>query len=159
MCLPSQHWTKALVWFNDVDVSGFHNCAFVVPWQSLSDWRLLLSAFVLCVATRISELELEQRTNNKFLVKLGKRGNEIREKLVQVHGDNALKKTAVYMWVKGFYGGREIFTDEEYQDDQQQEELKKILQKFVKLCVKIVGWLSGAYQNKRTSTGKQLGKS
>jgi hypothetical protein len=30
------------------------------------------------------------------------------------------------------------------QDGQQLAELKKTLQKFVKLCVKIVGWLSGA---------------
>jgi cytochrome c-type biogenesis protein CcmH/NrfF len=44
----------------------------------------------------MSELELEQRTNIKFLVKLGKSGNEIREMLVQGYGDNAMKKTAVY---------------------------------------------------------------
>ena len=35
----------------------------------------------------MSELELEQRTNIKFLVKLGKSGNEIREILVQIYGD------------------------------------------------------------------------
>ena len=44
----------------------------------------------------MSELELEQQTNVKFLVKLGKSGNETREMLVQVYGDNAVKKTAVY---------------------------------------------------------------
>jgi len=44
----------------------------------------------------MSELELEQRTNIKFLVKLGKSGNEIREMLVQLYWDNAMKKTAVY---------------------------------------------------------------
>jgi len=44
----------------------------------------------------MSELELEQRTNIKFLVKLGKSGNEIRQILVQVYRDNAMKKTAVY---------------------------------------------------------------
>jgi len=32
-----------------------------------------------CAAARMSELELEQRTNIKFLVKFGKSGNEIRE--------------------------------------------------------------------------------
>ena len=42
--------------------------------------------------------------NVKFLVKLGKSGNEIREMLVQVYGDNATKKTAVYKWVKRFSG-------------------------------------------------------
>jgi len=31
-----------------------------------------------CATVRMSELELEQRTNIKFLVKLGKSGNEIR---------------------------------------------------------------------------------
>ena len=44
----------------------------------------------------MSELVLEQRTNIKFLVKLGKSGNEIRELLVQIYGDNAMKNTAVY---------------------------------------------------------------
>jgi len=33
------------------------------------------------------------------------------------------------------------------QDSQQQAELKKKLQKFFKLCVKIVGGLSGAWQS------------
>jgi len=47
---------------------------------------------VWCAAARMSELELEQRTNIKFLVKLGKSGNEIREMLLQVYGDNAMKK-------------------------------------------------------------------
>jgi len=75
--------------------------------------------------------------NIKFLVKLGKSGNEIREMLVQVYGDNAMKKTAVYKWVKRFSEGRESVTDEE--DGQQQAELKKTLQKFIKLCVKITG--------------------
>ena len=36
-------------------------------------------------ATRMSELELEQRTNIKCPVKLGKSGNEIREMLEQVY--------------------------------------------------------------------------
>jgi len=39
-----------------------------------------------CAAARMSELQLEQRTNIKFLVKLGKNGNEIREMLVQFTG-------------------------------------------------------------------------
>jgi len=51
--------------------------------------------------------------NIKFLVKLGKSDNEIREMLVQVYGDNATKKTAVYKWVKRFSEGRESVTHEE----------------------------------------------
>jgi len=33
--------------------------------------------------------------------------------LVQVYGDNAMKKTAVYKWVKRLSEGRESVTDEE----------------------------------------------
>ena len=58
------------------------------------------------------ELELEQQTNIKFLVKLGKSGNKIREMLVQVSRDNAMKKTAVYKWVKRFSERRESVTDD-----------------------------------------------
>jgi len=36
-----------------------------------------------CAAARMSELQLEQRTNIKFLVNFRKSGNEIREILVQ----------------------------------------------------------------------------
>jgi len=61
----------------------------------------------------MSELELEHRMNIKFVVKLGKSGNKIREMLVQVYGDNVMKKTAVYKWVKRFSEGRESVTDEE----------------------------------------------
>ena len=32
---------------------------------------------------------------------------------MQVYGDNAMKKTAVYKWVKRFSDGRESVTDEE----------------------------------------------
>jgi len=34
--LPWQHWTKALVWFDDVDISAFHSCVVVDLWQALS---------------------------------------------------------------------------------------------------------------------------
>ena len=87
----------------------------------------------------MSELELEQRTNIKVLVKLGKSGNEIREMLVQVYGDNAMKKTAVCKWVKSFFREEKVSLTKRDQDGRQQAELKKTLQKVVKLCMKIVG--------------------
>ena len=49
---------------------------------------------------------------SELLVKLGKSGNETKKKLVQVYGDNAMKKTAVYRWVKRFSEGRQSVTDE-----------------------------------------------
>ena len=52
----------------------------------LSGIRYCLRAFW-CAAGRMSELEFEQRTSIKFLVKLGNSRNEIREMLVQVDGD------------------------------------------------------------------------
>jgi hypothetical protein len=50
---------------------------------------------------------------SKFLVKLGKSGSEIREILMQVYVDNALKKTAVYKWATRVCEGRASVTDEE----------------------------------------------
>ena len=97
-----------------------------------------------CAAARISELELEQRMNIKFIVKLGKSGNEIREMLVQVYGGNAMKKTAVYKCVKLFLREEKVPLTKKDQDGQQQVELKKTLQTFVTFCVKIIGRLSGA---------------
>ena len=47
VCLPWQHGTKALVWFDDVDISAFHSGVVVDLWQSLSEWHLLVSACVL----------------------------------------------------------------------------------------------------------------
>jgi len=88
VCLAWQHWTKALEWFDDVDISAFHSSVVVDLWQSLSEWHLLLSVYF-----GVPPRELEQRTNIKFLAKTG---NEIREMLVQLYWDNAMKKTAVY---------------------------------------------------------------
>jgi len=114
MCLPWQHWTKALVWFDDFDISAFHSCVVLLIYGSLflSGISYCLRVFW-CAVARMSELELEQRMNIKFLVKLGKSGNKIREMLVQIYGDNTMKKTAVCKWVKRFTEGRESVTDED----------------------------------------------
>ena len=47
VCLPWQHWKKALVWFDDIDISMFQSSVVVDLWQSLSEWHLLLSPCVL----------------------------------------------------------------------------------------------------------------
>jgi len=95
----------------------------------------------------MSEHELEQQMNIKFLVKLGKSGNKIREMLVQVYGDNAMKKTAVYKWVKHFSEGTESVTDEERSGwlatSGTQENIAKICQIVHENCR-----LSGAQQSK-----------
>jgi hypothetical protein len=50
---------------------------------------------------------------SELLVKLGRSGSKIRETLVQVYRNNAVKKTAVYKMVMHFSEGRESATDEE----------------------------------------------
>jgi len=83
----------------------------------------------------MSELELQQRMDIKFLVKLQKSGNEIREMLVQVYGVKAMKKTAVNKWVKRFSEGRESVTDEERSGWPATSRKEEMLQKFIKfLC-------------------------
>ena len=47
VCLPWQHWTETLVWFDDVDISAFHSYVVADLWRSLSEWYLFLSACVL----------------------------------------------------------------------------------------------------------------
>jgi hypothetical protein len=70
---------------------------------------------------------------SELLVTLRESGTEIREMLIQVYRDNAMKERAVYKWVTRLFYGREIRTDA------QRADLKKTLQNFVKVCVKIVG--------------------
>jgi len=93
----------------------------------------------------MSELELEQRTNIIFLVKVGKSGNEIREMLVQVYGDNAMKETAVCKWVKRFSEGRESVTDEERsgrpatsRTEENSEKLRQIVRENRRLTVRSI---------------------
>jgi len=88
----------------------------------------------------MSELELrEQRTNIKFHVKLGKSGKEIGDMLVQVYGDNVMKKTAVYKWVKRFSEGRESVTDEERSGRPATSRTGENIVEVRQICVKIVG--------------------
>jgi len=47
--------------------------------------------------------------------------------LVQVYGDSAMKKTAVYKWVKRFLREEKLSLTKRDHDGQQQTELKKTL--------------------------------
>jgi transposase len=53
----------------------------------------------------------EQRTNIKFLVKLGRSGQEILEMLETVYGESVMKCRTVYKWVDWFKEGRERVDD------------------------------------------------
>ena len=78
MMLTYQRFTPVLLLiYGSLFLSGIYYCLRVF-------W---------CAAARMSEFQLEQQTNIKFLVKLGNSGNEIRATLMKVYGDNAMKKT------------------------------------------------------------------
>jgi len=68
VCLPWQHWTKALVWFDDVTYQRFTAVLLLIYGSLfLSGIYYCLRVFW-CAAARMSGLQLEQRTNIKFLV-------------------------------------------------------------------------------------------
>ena len=71
--------------------------------------------------------------------------------LVQVYGDNVMKKTTVYKWVKRFSEGRQSVTDEESSGRPATSRTEENIEKFVKLCVKIVG----CQEHSRTSEHRQ----
>jgi len=104
-----QRFTAVLLIYGSLFLSGIYYCL-----------RLFW-----CAAARILELELEQQTNIKFLVKLGKSGNEIREMSLQVYRDNAMKKTAIYKWVKRFSEEEKVSLTKRDQDSQPEAQLKK----------------------------------
>jgi hypothetical protein len=61
---------------------------------------------------------------SELLVKLGKSGSEIREMIVQVYWDNAMKKTAVYKWVTHYLREEKVSLTKRDPNGQQREELK-----------------------------------
>jgi len=74
--------------------------------------------------------------------------------LVQVYGDNCLKKTAVYKWVKRFSEGRESVIDEERSGRPAANRTEENIANFVKMCVKIVGcqWHSRASEHRQRNS-------
>jgi hypothetical protein len=91
VCLPGQQWTEASIWFDD-GISTFHSFV-AVDLCSLFMSGVYCPSVFWCPVARISELELGQGTNIKFIVKLGKSESELREMLVQVYGATAMSVT------------------------------------------------------------------
>ena len=95
-------------WRSHISVSQLYCWSMAV-----SEWHLLPSACVLVCRRENVGAWIRAANEHKILVKLGKSGDEVGDMLVQVYGDNAMKKTAVYRWLKLFSEGRENFTHEE----------------------------------------------
>jgi hypothetical protein len=51
--------------------------------------------------------QLEQRTDIKFLAKLGTSGPEICQTLQQAYGEDALKRSTVFKWVQHYQGRKD----------------------------------------------------
>jgi hypothetical protein len=81
---------------------------------------------------------------SELLIKLGKSGSEIREILMKVCGDNAMKKTVVYKWVTRFSEGRESVNNQERSGWSATSRTEENIANVRKLSVKIVDRLSGA---------------
>jgi hypothetical protein len=67
--------------------------------------------FFFCAVEMERAVLTEQRTNIKFLVKLGKSGREILEMLETVYGESAMKRRTVYKCVDRFKEGWESIDD------------------------------------------------
>ncbi|PNF39739.1 hypothetical protein B7P43_G04773 [Cryptotermes secundus] len=58
-------------------------------------------------------LQFEQRSNVKFMCKLGKSASEMLSALQQIYSDTALKKSAVYDWFSRFKNGQDMLEDDQ----------------------------------------------
>jgi transposase len=67
--------------------------------------------FFFCVVVILCDDLIDQRTNIKFLVKVGKSRQEILEMLETVYGESAMKCRTVYKWMDQFKEGRESVDD------------------------------------------------
>jgi len=85
--LTYHRFTAVLLIYGSLFLSGIYYC---------------LRVFC-CAAARMSELELEQRTNIKFLVKLGKSGKEIREMIVHIYGDKLPMTFFLFLKIKKYW--------------------------------------------------------
>ena len=90
-------------WLWHISVTQLYCC-----WSmAVSFWVASITVCVVLVCRRENVGAWIRATNEiKFLVKLGKSGNEISEMLVQVYEDNAMKKAAVYSGWNVLWGKR-----------------------------------------------------
>ena len=107
----------------------------VKVWSRSSE----ICAFGICFSERTfgrvggmeRDVLTEQRTNIKFLVKLGKNGQEILQMLEMVYGESAMTRRTVYKWVDRFKEGRES-TQESYKN---QDHAHRFFSIFVELFI------------------------
>jgi hypothetical protein len=136
VCLPWQQWTEMFACHGSSGQKSQYDL-MTLAYQHFTAVLLLIygSLFLSGIYYCLNAFWCAVTRTSKFLVKLVKSGSEIREMLAQVYRNNAMKKTAIYKWVTHFSKGRASVTDEERSGRSPTS---------VKLCVKIVGRLSGA---------------
>jgi hypothetical protein len=67
----------------------------------------------LLLVRKMTDTNIEQHTNIKFLAKLKKTATEMYQLLLEVHGEHTLSQARVFEWHRGFLGGREDVEDDE----------------------------------------------
>ena len=81
-------------------VPSIHGYNFKVALQFGSSLYLKWIVFLFSVGITLS-VNVEQRVNVKFCVKLGKSATETYDLLKKVYGDECLSRTQVFKWFKG----------------------------------------------------------
>jgi hypothetical protein len=76
----------------------------------------------------------EQRTNIKFLVKLGKNSQEILQMLEMVYGESVMKGRTVYKWVHRFKDGMECGDDDACAGRKSRSKIKTMLIVYSGIC-------------------------
>jgi hypothetical protein len=104
-----------------------------------------------------------QRCGIEFCVRLGKSGSEILQLIYQAHGDDAMRRAAVFKWWKRFRDGETNVKDEPRSDQEAKTTcstvllklaancLQHVFEKWVERCKKCVA-CQGRYFEKETVT-------
>ena len=137
----------SMVWWSwHISISQLCCCCC---WSmAVSFW---VASFTVCVCFGVPlrecrSLNLSSKRTLNFLLNL-ERVETKSERCLQVYGDNAMKKTAVYKWVKRFSEGRESVTDEErsgWPATSRTEENMAKNRQILRENRRLAGWLSGA---------------
>jgi transposase len=90
-------------------------------------------------------VNMEQRVNVKFCVKLGKSATETYDLLKKVYGDECVSSTQVFEWFKRFKGAREVTRDNQRpghpstsKTDANIEKVSEIVQQNCRLSIRAV---------------------
>ena len=86
-------------------------------------------------------MSVEQRTNLKFLVRLGKSPSEALRMLQEVYGQETMSRSRVFEWHKHFKEGREEVEDDARSGRPSSSRTEDNVERVRQKCVKTIEWL------------------